>query len=141
MIADGLFNFGAKILDKFVADPQQRDAAKLALLQANQAGELKELEEAAQNIRAEATSPDKWVSRARPTFLYVMYIIFGACFLGAILSVWFPTETKTAADNLGYFFDALPEELYWLFGSGYLGYSAARSYDKRNGKAWRNPDA
>ena len=37
----------------------------------------------------------------------------------------------TAGQNIANLLAAIPEELWWLFGTGYLGYTGARSFDKR----------
>ena len=41
-----IFDFGSKIIDKVFPDPTQRDAAKLELFKAQQAGEFKEMDNA-----------------------------------------------------------------------------------------------
>ncbi len=40
-------------------------------------------------------------------------------------------RVTTAAQNIASLMAALPEELWWVFGVGYLGYTGARSFDKR----------
>ena len=122
-----------KALDAIFPDPAEREAAKLKLLQAEAQGRLKETEVALSAILAEGRSPDPWTSRARPTFLYVMYGVILLCFLGGVLSVWWPDEVAEAAVNVGQLFAAIPDDLWWLFGAGYLGYSASRSFDKWKG--------
>ena len=76
----------------------------------------RETEAASANIRAEAASGDKYTSRARPTFLYVMVGILSANY------VVFPLVGKTAL--------VFPDALFWLFGSCMLGYTGARSWEK-----------
>jgi len=44
-------------------------------------------------ILAEANSADPWTSRARPTFLYVIYGIILLCVIGAIIGIWWPQQT------------------------------------------------
>lgn len=77
-----------------------------------------EVEAASANIRAEATTGDKYTSRARPTFLYLMYVILACNY------IVFPAIGRPLI--------AFPEALFWLFGSGYLGYSGAREWGKYN---------
>jgi hypothetical protein len=84
-------------------------------------------------ILGEAQSADPWTSRARPTFLYLMYGVIAAAFAGGILGIWFPAQVTQAADNIGRLLGAIPESLWWLFGAGYLGYTGARSFDKWRG--------
>lgn len=69
-----------------------------------------------------------------------MYCVIAACSLGGILSVWWPDQVALAAVNVGQLFAAIPDELYWLFGTGYLGYSASRSFDKRSAAKGREVD-
>ena len=53
-----------KALDRFVADPAQRDAAKLAMFEAQRAGDLDSIKVAMSAILAEANSADPWTSMA-----------------------------------------------------------------------------
>jgi hypothetical protein len=130
---DDVVGVGLKILDKVIQDPAQRDSAKLELLKQQQAGTLDELKISMSAILGEAQSGDPWTSRARPTFLYLMYAIIVLAFAGGILGIWFPTHVAHAADNIGRLLGAIPESLWWLFGAGYLGYTGARSFDKWRG--------
>ena len=124
---------GLQILDKVIPDPKQREKAKLELLKQQQQGELKEMEVAMSAIIAEANSQDSWTSRARPTFLYVMYILFLTSIPMGVLFAFHPDVAGAVTTGVKNWLSALPDELYWLFGTGYLGYSAARSYDKNKG--------
>ena len=65
----------SKAIDKFVPDPGARDAAKLAMYEAQRSGDLDSIRVAMSAILAEANSTDAWTSRARPSFLYVVYIM------------------------------------------------------------------
>lgn len=121
---------GGKILDKVIPDAAQRDAAKLKLLELQQAGEFKDEDLRFSAITAEATSADKWTSRARPAFMYVMYILFLAAIPFSILNAFRPDLATAVTAGMKAWLEAIPEEMYWLFGSGYLGYTAARSHEK-----------
>jgi len=70
---DSVLDFGGKLIDRLWPDPAQRDAAKLELFKAQQAGEFKELDQAFELAKAqigvnavEASSPSLWVSGWRP---------------------------------------------------------------------------
>ncbi len=63
------------IIDKVIPDPAARDRAKLELLKLESSRELQLLETRLSAIVAEAESKDPWTSRARPSFLYVMYVM------------------------------------------------------------------
>jgi len=134
-LAPGLFEAGAKLIDRLIPDPAQREQAKLALFQAEGQQALQEMQVSLSAILAEANSADPWTSRARPTFLYVIYSILLLCVVGAIIGIWWPQQTFQAAENLSKLLGAIPENLWWLFGAGYLGYTGARSFDK-----WRGAD-
>lgn len=84
-------------------------------------------------IAAEAGSADPWTRRARPMFLYVMYALFlWALPIGIIAGFRPDLATAITAGMTGYL-QALPEPLYALFGTGYLGYTAARQWGKIKG--------
>ena len=79
-------------------------------------------------LLAESGSSDRWTARARPTFLYVMYaLLLFALPVGAIAALDPPTAAAITAGIAGYL-RALPEPLYALFGTGYLGYTFARQW-------------
>lgn len=104
-------------------------AAELALL-------VQELEAGIEKARlsivlAEASSQDAWTSRARPTFLYVIYILILTAIPMGFIHAFDPTLATNIATGFGAWLKAIPTELYTLFGAGYLGYGAFRSIDKR----------
>ena len=65
----------ASIIDKVIPDKDARARAKLELLALEGTQELKQIEARLSAIVAEAQSADPWTSRARPSFLYVMYAL------------------------------------------------------------------
>jgi hypothetical protein len=81
-------------------------------------------------MQAEAASSDKWTSRARPAFLYVMYIFILAAFPMGLVFAFFPAESKNITIGVQEWLKAIPSDMWALFGAGYLGYVGARSYDK-----------
>lgn len=120
-----------KVLDRIIPDPAARDAAKVELLKAQQAGEFRELDKSFGAILAEANSNDPWTSRARPSFMYVMYFFMVLAVPMGVLSAFDPAMAKAIAEGMRAYLEAIPRELWGLFGVGYVGYSASRSYDKR----------
>lgn len=118
------------LIDKLFTSDDERAQAKLKLIALEQAGELEQLRVQLSAILAEAQSDDKWTSRARPSFLYVMYAVIGLCFLAGIMGVWWPGEMQQVAQNVRYMLAAIPEPMWWVFGVGYTGYTAGRSVDK-----------
>ncbi len=123
----------ASIVDKIIPDKEARARAKLELLALEGTHELKQIEARLSAIVAEANSPDPWTSRARPSFLYVMYaLVLFALPMGLISAIDADTAEAISTGITAYL-RALPEELYALFGTGYLGYTAARQWGKIKG--------
>ena len=123
----------ASLIDKIIPDPKARDAAKLELIKLQGSQEMDALRTQISAILAEAQSADPWTSRARPSFLYVMYaIILWAIPMGLIAAVR-PDAAAQIATGMNAYLNGLPEPLYALFGTGYLGYTAARQWGKVKG--------
>jgi Holin of 3TMs, for gene-transfer release len=132
-ILEGLLAPITTLLDKIIPDPKARDAAKLELLRLQGAQELEAVKAQMSAILAEAASPDPWTSRARPSFLYVMYaIILWAIPMGLIAAAQ-PQMAKDIATGMNAYLAGIPEPLWALFGTGYLGYTAARQWGKAKG--------
>jgi hypothetical protein len=131
-----VFDMGGKLLDKFFPDPAERAQKQMELLAMQQSGEFKVLETRMSAILAEANSTDPWTSRARPSFLYVFYaIILGMTVVAPVFGVFNPVAMAVFYDNVGKGFAAIPEEMWWTFTAGYLGYAGARTFEKRKGVA------
>ena len=131
-----LLEVGSQIINKLIPDPEAKAKAQLGLLTLQQNGELKELETRMSAITAEANSSDPWTSRARPSFMYVTYIvIICLTILAPILGVFFPTEMGLFFGNVKAGFAAIPDVMWDTFLYGFLGYSAARSAEKIKGVA------
>lgn len=123
----------SKLLDKIIPDPQARDKAKLELLKLQGDQEMANITAQMQAIVAEANSSDPWTSRARPSFLYAMYaLILWAIPMGLIAAAD-PAMAKGIGEGMTAYLRGIPEELYALFGTGYLGYTAARTWGKVKG--------
>lgn len=79
------------------------------------------------------TPPDLWTMRARPTFLYVIYgLLLWSIPMGLVAGVR-PQLAAAIIAGMRAYLDALLEPLYALFGTGYLGYTAARAWGKARG--------
>jgi Holin of 3TMs, for gene-transfer release len=123
----------ANLLDRIIPDPRMRDEAKLQLLKLQGDQELVAIDKQMQAIVAEAQASDPWTSRARPSFLYVMYtLVLWAIPMGLIAAADPKTATAISSGMTAYL-RGIPEELYTLFGTGYLGYTAARTWGKVKG--------
>ncbi len=116
----GTFKLSAEDKAKFQAtideNQTQIQLAQIALESKAQDTLARETEAASANIRAEAASGDKYTSRARPSFVYIMLVILSANY------VVFPLAGKAPI--------AFPDALFWLFGSCMLGYTGARTWEK-----------
>ena len=132
-ILESLFAPIAGLIDKIIPDPRARDAAKLELLKLQGSQEMDAIKTQMTAIVAEAQSTDPWTSRARPSFLYVMYtMILWAIPMGLIAAVR-PDMAKGIAAGMNAYLAGIPEPMWALFGTGYLGYTAARSWGKAKG--------
>lgn len=125
-----VFDFGGKIIDKLWPDKADADRAKIRLLELQQAGEFKELDARFSAIVAEANSQDPWTSRARPSFMYVMYLMILASIPMGFLFAFRPEVAMAVTAGVKGWLTAIPEEMWWLFGAGYLGYTGSRTFEK-----------
>ncbi|MCL4673563.1 MAG: hypothetical protein KJZ64_11640 [Sphingomonadaceae bacterium] len=123
----------ASIIDKVIPDKEARAKAKLELLALEGTQELKQIEVRLAAIVAEANSADPWTSRARPSFLYVMYTLLLFAIPMGVLAAFNPGAAADIASGMNAYLNGLPEPLYALFGTGYLGYTAARQWGKVKG--------
>lgn len=78
----------------------------------------------------EDASADPFTSRARPAFLYVMYALLLGAFPMAAIAAVSPETAATMTRAIAAYLDAIPEPLYALFGTGYLGYTVVREWGK-----------
>lgn len=123
----------AKLLDKIIPDPEARDKAKLELIKLQGTQEMESVQAQLSAIVAEAQSHDPWTSRARPSFLYVMYaLLLWAIPMGLIAAVR-PETALAIAKGMNAYLAGIPEPLYALFGTGYLGYTITRQWGKIKG--------
>jgi hypothetical protein len=123
----------AAIIDKIIPDKAARDRAKLELVKLEGSQEMEHIRIQLSAIIAEAQSPDPWTSRARPSFLYVMYaLLLWALPMGWIAAVR-PEAARNIAAGMNAYLTGIPEPLYALFATGYLGYTAARQWGKIKG--------
>jgi hypothetical protein len=123
----------SKLLDKIIPDPQARDKAKLELIKLQGEQEMQAISAQMQAIVAEAQSTDPWTSRARPSFLYVMYALLLWSIPMGLIAAANPAMAQGIANGMTAYLRGIPEELYALFGTGYLGYTAARAWGKAKG--------
>ena len=123
----------ASIIDKVIPDKAARERAKIELIKLEGTQELEGIKAQLSAIVAEAGSPDPWTSRARPSFLYVMYVLLLWALPMGVIAAFRPEAARDIAQGMNAYLSGLPEPLYALFGTGYLGYTAARQWGKIKG--------
>lgn len=121
------------VLDRVLPDKAAREKAQLELLAMQQGQEIKLIDSQLSAIISEANSKDPWTSRARPSFLYVVYILMLSAIPMGVLNAFNPEMAANITIGFKSWMDALPEPVLTLFGVGYLGYTGARSFDKSKG--------
>lgn len=132
-ILESLIGPISSIIDRIIPDKEARARAKLELLQLEGTQDLQAIQARMSAIIAEANSADPWTSRARPSFLYVMYVMILWALPMGVLAAFKPAMTHDIAAGMNSYLGGLPEPLYALFGTGYLGYTAARQWGKIRG--------
>ena len=132
-IMDAIVGPLSSLLDRIIPDPRARDQAKLELIKLQGAQELQTIGAQMQAIVAEAQSVDPWTSRARPSFLYMMYALILWSIPMGLIAAADPRMALGIANGMTAYLRGIPEELYALFGTGYLGYTAARTWGKVKG--------
>jgi hypothetical protein len=132
-LIDSLIGPVASILDKVIPDKAARERAKLELIRLEGSQEFENLQARLSTIVAEAQSADPWTSRARPGFLYVMYALLLWALPMGLIAAFRPDAARDIAAGMNAYLAGIPEPLYALFGTGYLGYTAARQWGKIKG--------
>lgn len=126
---------GSKLVDRLfpdkVAQATDRAKAELALATLQSDAELRSFQTQLSAILAEAQSTDPWTSRARPSFMYVMYVMILMSIPMGVIAAFKPELAKAVATGMQYWLAAVPDSLWALFGAGYLGYSASKSFEKK----------
>ena len=120
-IIEGLIGPIAKLIDKIIPDPEARDRAKLELIKLEGSQEMEAIRTRMTAIVAEANSADPWTSRARPSFLYVMYALLLWAIPMGLIAAARPEMAKGIADGMNAYLAGIPEPLYALFGTDRIG--------------------
>lgn len=133
-----LFPLITGIVDKIGSlfpSEKEKNEAKILLLTAESNGELESIKAQLSAILSESQSADPWTSRARPSFMYVIYILILMAIPMGFLAAYNPDTALAVAAGFKAWLLAIPDSLYTLFGVGYLGYTGARSIEKLKGSA------
>jgi hypothetical protein len=133
-----VLDFGSKIIERIWPDPAQRDAAKLELFKAQQAGEFKEIEQAFEIAKSqigvnavEAANPNPFVSGWRPFIGWICGIAL------LYVSLVEPTARFIATVVYGYkgAFPVIDTTITFQLLAGLLGLGAMRTAEKFKGVA------
>lgn len=76
---------------------------------------------------------DRFAARARPAVLYALVAVLLWALPVGLVAVLRPDLAARMAAATGGYFAALPDPFYALFGTCYLGYTAARQWGKARG--------
>lgn len=114
----------------FIPDPAARDAARAEMMKEENRADIERSTVQLSAIIEEARSQDKWTSRARPSFLYVIYILMLSAIPMGFLFAFAPEVAEAVTKGFRDWLAAIPEPIITLFGVGYLGYTGARTVDK-----------
>lgn len=128
---DAIVNVAGKVFDRLVPDKAEEAKRELTAMIARGDQEIKEINAQLSAINMEARSSDPWTSRARPSFLYVIYILILSAIPMGFLSAFAPEIAGQIIVGFKDWLNAIPNSLVQLFGVGYLGYTGARTFDKR----------
>lgn len=128
-----LLKVGMGIIDKIIPDPNAKAAAQLELMKQEQTGALDGVKVQMSAIIAEANSPDPWTSRARPSFMYVIYVMVLMSIPMGFLAAFKPDMATAVAMGMKAWLAAVPDSLWALCGAGYLGYTGMRGVEKIKG--------
>jgi hypothetical protein len=122
-----------ELIEQSIAEPNARMQARAKLDRLQALTQPDRMEERGHAASVDAAALDRWTSRARPTFLYIMYaMILWALPMGIIAAVS-PRMAQAIATGINGYLAGLPEPLYALFGTGYLGYATLRQWGKAKG--------
>lgn len=130
-----IFGIGSKLIDKLFPDPEMKAKAQLELLRLQQDGELDTIKTQLSAIIADAQSADPWTSRARPSFLYVVYVLLLWSIPMGVLTIFRPEAAAAFTFGFQAWMTAIPEPVLTLFGVVMTGYVAGRSWEKVRGVA------
>ena len=132
-----LVDVGKSLIDRLfpdkIAQAAERAKAEAELVALQQSGRLQEIQVQMSAILAEAQSADPWTSRARPSFMYVIYVVILLGVPMGVLAAFQPEVAGRVAEGFKAWLHAVPDSLWALFGAGYLGYTGFRSWDKSRG--------
>lgn len=128
-------NAVATITDKIWPNPTEAEAAKIAEMKERTADAVALLDAQNRAANAEAASSDHWTSRARPSFMYVMYIMILWGIPMGILAAISPSTAVAVGEGFKAWLGAIPTTLWEIYGGCYAIYTWKRTDEKKAGVA------
>lgn len=127
-VLDAALRIGSQVIERLWPDPTEQEKAKLALLQLQQEGALREIEANMQVVVAEAKS-EHWLTA---TWRPVLMLVFTACvannlILAPYISLMFGVNAALP----------MPDQVWELLNLGIGGYLAGRTVEKAL-QTWKN---
>lgn len=130
-----LKDVSAELTDKSKSDPELR-----ALIQTHEAEMTRMLladnEGARQLIREEGKSEHAYTRNVRPTFMYMCIFIMALTFLVPLIGGYISQGFMQVGSDgvwrmVTIVYPELPKEVYYLFGTAFLGYAGLRTAEKK----------
>lgn len=134
---DDLIAGGIKLVDDMwntaFPTPEAKASAAAVQMKATADAYVAQLHATQEVMLAEAQSTDKWTSRARPSFLYVVYLLLLFSLPMGILFAFRPDTAHAVITGFHEWLAALPDSITNLFMYVMLGYTGARTVEKVKG--------
>lgn len=120
-VVDAALNIGSKLIDRLWPSPEDRDKAKLALLELQQEGALREIEANMQVVVAEAKS-EHWLTASWRPILMLTFtaVVANNLILAPYIGLMFGVNAALP----------MPPEVWELLQLGIGGYLAGRTIEK-----------
>lgn len=120
-------------LNKIFPDPSQKATAEALVIKAHNDAAIALLSQQMSVMLAEAQSKDPWTSRARPSFLYVMYVMILVAIPMGFVAAFRPDVAASVAQGMRAWLAAIPDAMWNMFGLCFTGYTISRGYEKVKG--------
>lgn len=126
----GVSNLLNSAINKIWPDPADKAKAEAITMAAAADATISTMRTQMSLALAEAQSGDKWTSRARPSFMYVMYAMILWSIPMGFLAAWKPELATAIALGMRSWLAAVPDMLWQVFGWCFGAYAAGRSGEK-----------
>lgn len=134
---DDAITAGSKLIDDFITTafptPEAKASALAIQLKSTTDAFMDKFKAQTAIMLAEASSQDKWTSRARTSFLYVMYMLILTSIPFSVLFAFRPDIAKDVVEGFHSWLAALPDDFMSTFKTvmfGYFAHDVAKDYVK-----------